>query len=140
MLLQSDETTTTVPQRDTVAEIAQAYSLLSDKTFVDLTHAFSPTTPVWEGFGQATFAPSASPETGEVYTIEDTGFKSTNYTLVGEYGTHCDPPSHFAIGGESMDNISLKKMIAPLVVLDNTIYQGEDPNHAFTRENALAWE
>ncbi|HEV2037514.1 MAG TPA: hypothetical protein VGQ96_02820, partial [Candidatus Eremiobacteraceae bacterium] len=31
----------------------EAYHVIASKTFVDLTHAFGPDTPVWSGFGQA---------------------------------------------------------------------------------------
>ena len=34
--------------------LADAYATIASKQFVDLTHAFSPETPVWKGFGQAT--------------------------------------------------------------------------------------
>ena len=30
---------------------AEAYRIIASKQFVDLTHSFSPLTPVWKGFG-----------------------------------------------------------------------------------------
>ena len=33
------------------------------KQFVDLSHSFGPTTPVWSGFGQAKFTPANDPKT-----------------------------------------------------------------------------
>jgi len=64
--------------------LAEAYKILSAKQFVDLTHSFSPLTPVWKGFGQATFSSAADPETGRPYTIAQDGFRASFYSLVGQ--------------------------------------------------------
>src|SRR6185312_14103121 len=114
------------------SDLARAYRVIASKTFVDLTHAFSPASPVWSGFGQAKFSPAADPKTKTPYTIKNDGFRSTYYEMVGQYGTHVDPPAHFAEDGITMDKIPLKQMILPLIVLDNTPYQAKDPNHAFS--------
>jgi kynurenine formamidase len=121
-------------------DLMQAYRIIESKTFVDLTHSFSPDTPVWSGFGQATFTPAYDPKTKRPYTIKQDGFRTTYYNMVGQYGTHVDPPAHFAEGGITMDRIPLKQMILPLIVLDNTPYQARDPNHAFSVADLMAWE
>jgi kynurenine formamidase len=121
-------------------DLMQAYRIIESKTFVDLTHSFSPDTPVWSGFGQATFTPAYDPKTKRPYTIKQDGFRTTFYNMVGQYGTHVDPPAHFAEGGITMDRIPLKQMILPLIVLDNTPYQAKDPNHAFSVADLMAWE
>jgi kynurenine formamidase len=121
-------------------DLADAYRIIASKTFVDLTHSFGPETPVWAGFGQAKFSPAADPKTHEPYTIAKDGFRTTYYEMVGQYGTHVDPPAHFAPDGITMDQIPLKQMILPLVVLDDTPYLGKDPNHAFSVADLQAWE
>src|SRR5712671_5907266 len=75
--------------------LAEAYRIIAAKQFVDLTHSFSPLTPVWKGFGPANFAAAADPATGRPYTIADDGFRTFFYSMVGQYGTHVDPPAHF---------------------------------------------
>ena len=122
------------------SDLATAYRVIASKTFVDLTHSFGPQTPVWSGFGQAKFSPAADPKTHEPYTIAKDGFRATYYEMVGQYGTHVDPPAHFAPDGITMDQIPLKQMILPLVVLDDTPYLGKDPNHAFSVADLKAWE
>src|SRR6202041_1964322 len=99
------------------SDLARAYRVIASKTFVDLTHSFGPETPVWAGFGQAKFSPAADPKTHERYTISKDGFRTTYYKMVGQYGTHVDPPAHFDQNGATMDQIPLKQMILPLVVL-----------------------
>ena len=76
--------------------------------------------------------PAADPKTREPYTIDKDGFRTTYYEMVGQYGTHVDPPAHFDEKGITMDEIPLKQMILPLIVLDNTPYQAKDENHAFS--------
>jgi kynurenine formamidase len=120
--------------------LAQAYRIIASKQFVDLTHTFSPLTPVWKGFGQAAFAAAANPDTGRPYTIEHDGFRAFFYSMVGQYGTHIDPPAHFDPNGKTMDEIPLKQMILPLVLFDITPMLLTDPNHALTVADIKAWE
>jgi kynurenine formamidase len=122
------------------SDLARAYKVIAGKQYVDLTHSFSPTSPVWSGFGQAKFTPAYDPQTKAPYTIPKDGFRTTYYDMVGQYGTHVDPPAHFAEGGITMDKIPLKQMILPLIVLDATPYLDKDPNHAFSVADLRAWE
>ena len=122
------------------SDLARAYRVIASKQFVDLTHSFDGTTPVWSGFGQAKFSPAADPKTHRPYTIKEDGFRSTFYEIVGQYGTHVDPPAHFDVKGITMDEIPLKQMILPLIVLDDTPYFAKDESHAFSVENLRAWE
>ena len=117
-----------------------AYHVITSKIFVDLTHAFGPDTPVWSGFGQARMSPAIDPKTKAPFTIEKDGFRATFYEMVGQYGTHVDPPAHFANGGITMDKIPLVEMILPLVVFDSTRFLAADPSHAFSLHDLLAWE
>ena len=122
------------------SDLARAYRIIAGKTFVDLTHSFSAETPVWTGFGQARMSPAGDPKTKAPYTIAKDGFRATSYELVGQYGTHVDPPAHFAEGGITMDRIPLKQMILPLIVLDATPLLAKEPNHAFSVDDIKAWE
>jgi len=122
------------------SDLDRAYRIIAGKQFIDLTHSFGPTTPVWSGFGQADFTPAFDPKTRKPYTIKDDGFRTTYYNMVGQYGTHVDPPAHFTEDGLTMDKIPLKQMILPLIVLDNTPYQTKDDNHAFSVADLKAWE
>jgi kynurenine formamidase len=125
---------------DAQGSLDRVYRLLVRKSFVDLTHSFGTDTPVWSGFGQAKMTPAASPETHEPYTIPKDGFRATYYEMVGQYGTHVDPPAHFAEDGATMDEIPLKQMILPLIVLDDTPYLAKEPDHAFSLADLRAWE
>ena len=129
-----------VPAARAESSLADALAIIQGKEFVDLTHSFGPTTPVWSGFGQATMSAAGDPVTHEPYTIEKNGFRTTFYSMVGQYGTHVDPPAHFDLDGITMDQIPLKEMILPLVVFDMTPLLPGDPNHALSVADIEAWE
>jgi kynurenine formamidase len=129
----------TLPAR-AESDLARAYRIIAGKQYVDLTHSFGPDSPVWSGFGQAKLTPAFDPKDKRPYTIKEDGFRTTYYDMVGQYGTHVDPPAHFAENGITMDEIPLKQMILPLVVVDDTPYLAKDPNHAFSVADLMAWE
>jgi kynurenine formamidase len=120
--------------------LAEAYAVIRAHPKIDLTHAFGPTTPVWSGFGQARMTPAVDPKTLEAYTISHDGFRATYYAMVGQYGTHVDPPAHFAPTGRYLDELAVDDMILPLVVLDDTPYLAADPAHAFSVSDLESWE
>src|SRR5258708_13464083 len=84
--------------------------------------------------------PAADPKTREPYAIPKDGVRTTFYEMVGQYGTHVDPPAHFAENGVTMDKIPVKQMILPLVVLDATRFLAKVPNHAFSVVDLMASE
>jgi kynurenine formamidase len=120
--------------------LADAYKVIAGKQLVDLTHSFGTSSPVWSGFGQATMSAASDPVTHQPYTIEQSGFRTTFYSMVGQYGTHVDPPAHFDPDGITMDRIPLEQMILPLVVFDETPLLAGDPNHAWSVADIEAWE
>ncbi len=122
------------------SSLTDAYRIIATKQFVDLTHSFSPLTPVWKGFGPAAFSAAADPATGQPYTIAHDGFHSFFYSMVGQYGTHIDPPAHFDPQGRTMDELPVKQMILPLVVFDITPMLVRDPNHALSVTDIRDWE
>jgi kynurenine formamidase len=122
------------------SSLSNAYKIIASKRMVDLTHTFGPQTPVWKGFGQAALAAAADPVTGRPYTIQHDGFHADFFSIVGQYGTHVDPPAHFDPKGKTLDELPLGQMILPLVVFDLTPMLSKDPNHALTVDDIRAWE
>jgi kynurenine formamidase len=121
-------------------QAAELLTIIHDSKLVDLTHSFSSNTPVWSGFGQAVITPAKDPKTGTPYTIEKDGFRANYFSMVGQYGTHVDPPAHFSANGATIDAIPLNQMILPLVVFDITGFLQKDPNHALSVKDILDWE
>ena len=92
---------------------------------------------VWEN---PIISAASDPKTHAPYTIEKHGFRSNFFSIVGQYGTHVDPPAHFAPGGITLDKIPISQMILPLVVFDDTKYFDRDENHALTVDDVKEWE
>jgi kynurenine formamidase len=114
------------------------YRLLHTKQFVDLTHAFGPGIPHWPGF------PDERRETLYYYDegigSQGSGFFAQKYTIVGQWGTHVDPPAHFTRGLRTVDEIDVKEMLLPLVVLDVHEAAAANPDYTLRMQDIEAWE
>ena len=122
----------------TQMSLIQIVDYLKTRRWVDLTHAFAPGIPHWPGF------PNEERETLYFY---DEGVGSVGagiyvhrYSHVGQWGTHADPPAHFVRGLRTLDQIDVKEMILPLVVLDIHDQVGRDPDYVPTMKDVQAWE
>ncbi len=121
---------------------------LKSAKYVDLTHAFNPTIPVWPGFNQAGFkaatAGSDLPDdikTGEQYTYDNHGFIATAYQLpTDQYGTQLDPPAHWDEYGATISDIPPTYAIRPLVVIDVHEKVAQDPGYHATVADIQTWE
>ena len=101
-------------------------SSLKQAKYIDLTHSFSPSIPVWPGFGHAQFRPavagaaiSGEVENGEEFTYAKDGFVASAYDLpTDQYGTQLDPPAHWDEYGATISDLPATYAIRPLVVID----------------------
>jgi kynurenine formamidase len=116
----------------TTPTLDQAYSAIASNRFVDLTHSFGPKTPHWKGFHEETVT--------TLYTIKKDGFKVQQFTHVGQWGTHVDPPAHFHEGLRTVDQIPPTEMVLPLVVIDVHDKVSRNPDYTLTVEDIQAWE
>ena len=105
---------------------------IKPRQFVDLTHAFSSAIPRWPGF--------PAEERKTINTYEKDGFFAELFTHVGQYGTHCDPPGHFHKGLRMIDEIPVKEMMLPLVVIDCSQKVAANPDYQLVLGDVKAWE
>src|SRR6476646_11263574 len=111
---------------------------LAGKKFVDLTHAFEPGIPRWPGF------PDEKRET--IYWYEKgkgtmgEGFFAETFTHVGQWGTHVDPPAHFIKGKRTVDQIEVKEMLLPLVVIDVHDEAEKNADYTLSLDRVKKWE
>ncbi len=106
--------------------------------WVDLTHAFAPGIPHYSGFPDEERTVLYHFDAG-VGTM-GAGFLTHEYRHVGQWGTHCDPPAHFARGGRTSDEIGIEEMILPLVVLDLRAAAAADSDLEVGAEHVRAHE
>lgn len=117
--------------------LQQIWQAIKSKEFVDLTHAFAPGIPHWPGF------PDEKAETifwHDPGVAPGSGFYAQYFSHVGQWGTHADPPAHFVKGGRTLDQIGVKEMIMPLVVLDVHEKVTGDPDYTLRMEDVRSWE
>ncbi len=125
-------TAAAAPPTSTTAPLLQALAVLKAHRFVDLTHSFSPTIPHWKGDPVETRR--------DAYTIAKDGFWLQEYTHVGQWGTHVDPPAHFHEGLRTVDQIRPDEMLLPLVVLDIHEQAAANADYVVTLQDVQRWE
>jgi kynurenine formamidase len=116
--------------------------------YVDLTHAFTPTIPVWPGFGNARFEAAKAgadlgdyASIGDVYTYKDHGFVASAYWIpTDQYGTQLDPPSHWDEYGATISDLPATYCIRPLVVINIADKVAKNPGYHCGMEDIKAWE
>jgi kynurenine formamidase len=120
------------------ASLTTALEIIRSKQFVDLTHAFELGIPHWPGF------PDEKRETlywyDEGVGTKGKGFFAQQFTHVGQWGTHCDPPAHFVKGKRTIDQIAPKEMILPLVVIDVHEKVAKNPDYTIRMDDVRDWE
>ncbi|AZA14420.1 cyclase family protein [Corynebacterium choanae] len=99
---------------------------------VDLTHTFHA--------GQPKFHMLPDEQRTTLFTVEEHGFTVDQYTVVGQWGTHVDPPVHFVAGARTLDEIPVDEMVLPLVVLDFHKQAAADPDFTPSIADLEAWE
>ena len=103
---------------------------------VDLTHPFDSDTIYWP----------TSPTKFELTTLtsgQTPGgwFYSANSLCAPEHGgTHMDAPIHFGRGKKTADQISVRQLVAPAVVIDVAASAAKDPDYRLSLADVRAWE
>ncbi len=110
----------------------QFYDILNSKDYVDLTHSFRPGIPHWQGFPNETVV--------TIFNFSTSGFLAQKFSLVGQWGTHVDAPVHFHQGKRTVDQIGVKEMVLPLIVLDIHQKVLMNPDYTINMDDVSAWE
>src|SRR5687768_11245517 len=102
---------------------------------LDLTHSFDETTIYWpteDGF-KLLRGPAGVTERGYFY--------AANRFMCAEHGgTHIDAPIHFWKGGQTVDEITLERLIGPAACVDVSHKCRADRDYQVTVEDFNAWE
>jgi kynurenine formamidase len=114
------------------AALEQAFSILQNAEFIDLTHDFAPDSPHWKGF--------APESVTTLYTIAKDGFHAEQFCHPGQWGTHVDPPAHFHDGLKTVDQIDPRQFLLRLVVLDVHEQAAKNPDYVVTLADVRSWE
>ncbi|HUP50655.1 MAG TPA: cyclase family protein [Thermoanaerobaculia bacterium] len=103
---------------------------------IDLTWPFDERTLYWPG------SPSGFQMEELAHGQTDGGYFYSAYAFsTPEHGgTHLDAPIHFAANGRTADDIPLRQLIAPAVVIDVAERAAADPDYRLTAGDVREWE
>lgn len=109
---------------------------LRTATVVDLSHPFDSDTLYWPT------SPTRFDLTSLTSGVTEGGwFYSANSFCAPEHGgTHLDAPIHFARGRRTADQIPVRQLVAPAVVIDVSKAAAGDADYRLSVADVLAWE
>ncbi|MFQ5450758.1 MAG: cyclase family protein [Nitrospinaceae bacterium] len=102
---------------------------------VDLTHPFDESTIYWP-----TNEPFHLEKVHEGFTPGGYWYESNNLSGSEHGGTHLDAPAHFAKGKWHVDDIPLRRLVGPAIVVDVRGKTGTHPDYLIGKEDFLEWE
>ncbi|NGZ77084.1 cyclase family protein [Saccharibacillus alkalitolerans] len=112
-------------------ELLNALKLLKQKQWIDLTHTFGPDSPHFAAFAPAEF---------ETLFTHDDGFFAQRFSFPGQYGTHLDAPIHFVRDARYLEELELKELVLPLVVIDKSKEAAADADYSLSAAEIEAFE
>lgn len=102
-------------------------SYLQAQSFVDLTHAFSPSIPIPDGLPK--------PKRKAIY-----GGAVQIFTHVGQYGTHLDVPGHFHKGMRLVESIPVNEFVLEGCVIDISRQSLKNHDYQLQLADVKNWE
>jgi len=100
-------------------------------TLTDLTHTLSADFPTFVGAPGFTKTEVANFATG--------GYNMFDLAIAEHSGTHLDAPIHFSADGQTVDEIPVRNLMAPLVIVDIRGKAAEDPDAQVTPDDIRAF-
>ncbi len=97
----------------------------------DMTHTYDGDFPTYFG------APGFSAE--QNFNFAEHGFNLKTLTINEHTGTHIDAPLHFSADGNSVDEIPVSSLVAPLCVIDIRARAAENADAEVTPDDIKAW-
>ena len=108
---------------------------LARDRLVDLSHAFNGRTIYWPTAKRFTLTKVAEGETEGGYF-----YAANNFAAAEHGGTHLDSPVHFARGGDTADELPLRKVVGPAVTVDVRAQARADRDHLVSVADLEAFE
>src|SRR5216684_926632 len=100
---------------------------------IDLSYAISDKLVPWPG--DAKFF-----EAKVNASIEKNGYFTRSFWMLEHYGTHLDAPAHFPPGKTTVDQIPVKQLFGPAVVMDVRAESGKDADYLLRSSRIAEWE
>lgn len=112
-----------------------AFAEIDEEKLLDLTYPLDEQTVFWPNNKPFTWQKSSWGKTAKGYW-----YASGTFSMSEHGGTHIDAPIHFAEGRQSVDEIPVRKFVAPAVVVDVRSAVEKDRDYRLTVADLKAWE
>jgi kynurenine formamidase len=117
------------PHKDSMLE-----GIPSGKTrVIDLSYAISDKLVPWPG-DEKFFEAKVNA------TVEKNGYFTRSFWMLEHYGTHLDAPAHFPPGKTTVDQIPVKQLMGPAVVVDVRAEGAKDADYQLPASRVEEWE
>src|ERR1700682_3608145 len=73
-------------------------------------------------------------------SVEKNGYFTRSFWMLEHYGTHLDAPAHFPPGKTTVDQIPVKQLFGPAVVIDVRAESGKDADYQLGAARVGEWE
>jgi kynurenine formamidase len=73
-------------------------------------------------------------------SVEKNGYFTRSFWMLEHYGTHLDAPAHFPPGRTTVDQIPVKQLFGPAVVIDVRAESGKDADYQLPVAHVEEWE
>src|SRR5437660_12312703 len=73
-------------------------------------------------------------------SVEKNGYFTRSFWMLEHYGTHLDAPAHFPPGKTTVDQVPVKQLFGPAVVIDVRAESGKDADYQLAAARIEAWE
>jgi len=73
-------------------------------------------------------------------SVEKNGYFTRSFWMLEHYGTHLDAPAHFPPGKTTVDQIPVKQLFGPAVVIDVRAESGKDADYQLAAARVEEWE
>lgn len=115
--------------------VSCSHEPLESRSIIDLTHPFDQDTIYWPHNLNFTRTETARGMTSKGYW-----YASGNFSASEHGGTHIDAPIHFAASGLSVDEIPVRQLIGPAIVIDIRQSCQTNPDYELSVADIVAWE
>lgn len=113
-------------------DILQALNVLQKGKFIDLTHGVNDKIPRFHALPKL--------EQDKIFNVDKDGFFVYKTSFPTQYGTHIDAPIHFVNNKRTLEQIQLKELVLPLIVIHKEKEVAKNADYILTKQDVLEFE
>lgn len=115
-----------------MSKLTDSLIYLKQQKWVDLTHTVTADIPYFQAFQPI--------REQTLCQVDPDGFFAKQYSLATQYGTHIDAPVHFSEGKRYLEEIELKELFLPLIVIHKEEEVAKNDDFVLSLADILTFE